>query len=407
MSAVGIITEYNPFHNGHLIHLNVAKSISDDVIAVMSGNFVQRGEPAVCDKFSRARMALISGVSIVLELPVFYSTGSAELFAHGAVAELNCTGIVDSICFGAETGNLTLLFEIAEFLAEEGENFKARLRTLLNTGLPFAKARHMAVCLNIPDAAEILTKPNNILAVEYLKALKRLGSGITPHITPRKGAGHDSEGITCGVSSASHIRKMVSRGNCEGLYEVMPVHTAEIIIGEISQKRAPNLMDNYSLLLHYILLGENFNTLMKIDSISREEEGLLRRIMKSAKDNFTISDIVSAAKTKRFAHSAIKRQVLGLLLGKNDYKRPREGRPEYIRVLGFRRDKSALLSKLVKSSEIPVITNLKHARKILEGNESALAALEEDLRAGEIYRLGITAGGGNMPNEAETPVVIV
>lgn len=213
MKTVGLITEYNPFHNGHLYHIEKAKELTgaDRVIVIMSGDYVQRGTPAVLSKHSRAHMALLNGASVVLELPVCYSCASAEFFAKGAVSVLDGLGCIDALCFGSECGNLEHLTSIAHLLSAEPETYRHHLQSSLKNGMSFPAARCHALKKMTGDAyaSQILSDPNNILGIEYLKALKKLNSPIVPFTLKREFSGyHDTELHDCS-SSASAIRKVL------------------------------------------------------------------------------------------------------------------------------------------------------------------------------------------------------
>ena len=232
MNVIGIIAEYNPFHNGHAYQIaHVRKNLHADYIVVAaSGDYVQRGEPALLDKYTRARMALSSGADLVLELPVLWSTASAELFADAGISLFEKTGCVNGICFGAESGDLALLRRIADVLADEPADLKASLKHNLKSGNTFPKAREAALLSYFADAADqdgalpvstetlssLLASPNNILALEYLKSLRRRASSITPYLLKREGAAYHETSIRSGASevpaSASAIRHTLFAG---------------------------------------------------------------------------------------------------------------------------------------------------------------------------------------------------
>ena len=229
MRVCGIIAEYNPFHNGHLRQLHYVREVlkADYIVVAMSGDFVQRGEPALLEKYARARMALLSGADLVLELPVSVSTASAEGFASGGVQLLSSLGIVDTLCFGAETEDLPLLSRIACVLLREPEEYRTVLLRELSCGHSFAEAREQALRETMPEETQlsmVLSSPNNILALEYLKAVKRTGSSLQPQLLQRKGAPYHSESLTGSLPSATAIRKMILEGPASGL------HTEEIFL---------------------------------------------------------------------------------------------------------------------------------------------------------------------------------
>lgn len=392
MTNCGIIAEYNPFHNGHLLQLNKAKEISDNVIVVMSGNFVQRGEPAICDKFSRTKTALLNGADIVIELPVCFSTSTAELFAFASVSLLHMSCIADYLCFGCETDDIHKLTKAAESILELNRNneFKTRIKNELRKGVSFPTARSAAMDMFGADTS-VLHDPNNILAVEYIKALSILKSHITPIVVKRVGASHNSDNIEGTIASATAIRRLIldagenSGGDYKKIMEsVMPKESLEILRNEIAAGNAPNCLDNYSDILQYILRLNGSECLRGIMDVG---EGLENRIIAMAGKYHNISEIISHVKTKRYAYTRLQRIVLHVLLGISEKRQKyyiERGGPQYIRVLGFKREKSRLLKDLSKA-KIPVIINLKNSDKIL--NPDALGMLRHEILATDIYNL--------------------
>jgi len=372
----GIITEYNPFHNGHLFHFEQSKKITgaDAVIAVMSGNFVQRGEPAIVGKFARTRMALLCGVDMVLELPVVYATASAEGFAAAACRLLAATNIVDSICFGSEVGEIEPLWAIARHLCNESADFKRILRDNLARGASFPAARAAALKSTFGSDAKIINTPNNILGVEYLKAIINHRLPLAAYTIKRQGATHNSDDFLVGSASAGAIRKFIQQGgDMDKLSPLMPKASFDIFRDE-----PPNCLDNFSPFFHYAL--HNAPT------------GISSRLIAAAKQHYLISDVLAAAKTKNVTHSALQRAVVRLVL--NIRNNPLD--ITYIRVLGFRREKESLLRHLHALAALPVITNIKYAREMLE----------MEIDASKIYRLGLKANGVSEINELAVPMVI-
>ncbi|MCL2704524.1 MAG: nucleotidyltransferase family protein [Defluviitaleaceae bacterium] len=415
MSIVGIVAEYNPFHNGHLWQLGEAVRLSGGgrVIAAMSGGFTQRGEPALLDKYARTEMALINGASVVLELPSAFACAGAEAFARGAVRLLGGLGI-SHLCFGAETEDLSVLRPIAEILACEPAAFKKSLRQFLDGGQSFARARVAAVqsCLGTGpcgrDPGEIMSGPNNILALEYLSAMLKYAPGLTPLPVKRKGAGHDAPDPSDGIASASAIRKLAREGFMEELRPFMPPGSFDILArgfsGDSFRDSPRGGIDNYSSILHYILLNEKFkpNHLFyeKNNQNDREWESVWRHTAKTAADIYPISGIVDAASSKRFTKARVRRVIMRRILGLGPESGPEYRKPAYARVLGFRREDSDLLSQIMEKSEIPVVTNLKNAREALAGNGAATRMLEQDLYAQALYHYG-------MKDEFSQPMVIL
>lgn len=342
MNILGLVVEYNPFHEGHAGHLLKSLEISgaDTVIAVMSGNFVQRGEPAILDKWQRTQMALDAGVDLVIELPLYYATASAERFARGAVTLLEKSGLTNCLCFGSEWANIKTL---QDCIVPEDEGFKARLQESLKEGLSFPRARAKAAQFAMPDS------PNNILGVQYLQALQELESDIIAYTVPRS------------PGSAKEIRDSLhNSGNQDYAH-----------------------LNKLSSIFHYILRTSKAAELQEYVDLS---EGLENRLIRFAKDRMLIADIISAAKCKRYTFLRLQRSVLHIILGITKARLAAyeaAGGPQYIRVLGFKREKAHLLRLLEERSRLPVVINLKKARL----PPLAAEMLEEEIKSSKIYSL--------------------
>lgn len=358
MKTAGIIAEYNPFHNGHAYHIEETrkKTEADYIIAVMSGSFVQRGTPAICDKHLRAETALQNGVDLVLELPVSYAVGSAEIFSRGAVEILDRLGIVNALSFGAETDDLEELSAIADFLLQEPEEYKSILQKNLAQGQNFAKARAAA----IPKIhAEIFSSPNAILGIEYLKALKRRHSRIKPFVIQRKGAGYNDHKLftpvrETGFSSASSIRQELfkTQGRDSApvfLSEAVPAEM-QTVLTALCQTHALLSEDDFSELLHYKILTQSEEELCLCPSVSPD---LARRIKRHQYRFKTFSTFADLVKCKNFTHSRIRRALCEILL---DLKEPEPIR--HVRVLGCRKTALPLLSAIAENGTIPLVTSL-------------------------------------------------
>ncbi len=355
MRVVGIIAEYNPFHQGHAYQINKVRELTqaDFIVVAMSGNFVQRGAPAIFDKYTRAHAALLSGADLILELPVSVATGSAEAFAKGSVRLLHNTGIVTDLCFGSECGDLSSLERLAAFLAEEPADYKLHLQNALKQGLSFPAAREQAVRLSDPSLpAELLGMPNNLLGLEYLKALRLYGSSIQPLTIQREGAGyHDVDVSSTQYSSASAIRAELIRSDGHFSEELL----AQLPHPELYESYAdhpPVTEDAFSLLLleklrRLALTGES---LSQYEGIS---EDLANRII-GALDQFTgFSAFTNLIKTRNQTRTAISRALLHILL---DIKTVED--PKAFRVLGFWKDSRAVLTALSEHGSLPVVTSL-------------------------------------------------
>lgn len=408
MEICGIVTEYNPFHNGHQRHIaeSIQTANADCVIAVMSGNFVQRGEPAIIDKFARTKMALLNGVDMVLELPVYYATAGAEHFARAAVSVLENCGIVGSICFGSESGDITALKAVAHKLLNEDGEFKSTLKQALSKGVSYPKARQAALerCGGLTELA--LNEPNNILAIEYLKAIELLSSPIVPYTIKRQGAHYHSENISSeNIASATAIRKTILNAPTDALCGVMPQNCLDILRNEINSGNITRSIDEFSDIFHYIVATTDSDILKNIADV---DEGLENRIIACAQSRYLISDIASAVKTKRYVLTKIKRALLHIILSitKEDFNYfNADGYSQYIRVLGFRKQSEHLLTLLHEKAKLPVITNLKYADRLL--CESAKRMLQKEIEATQIYQAAMKKNNAEPTPELSGQLVIV
>lgn len=321
MKITGLITEYNPFHNGHKYHIEQAQKITgaDAIIVVMSGNFVQRGTPAILPKHMRAKAALQAGTSLVLELPVCYATGSAEFFAYGAVSLLDQLGCVDSICFGSECGDLSLLQEIARVICDEPPAFQEALQSYLKSGDSFPLARQKALkayfSSEIYDA--ILSELNNILGLEYLKVLQRIGSPMKPYTIQRISSQYHDAHLQAGFSSATAIRSQIVSGELHALRGQIP-DTFLTDLLHAYETRFPVLPNDVSLLLKYRLLSETKESLLQYADVSEE---LANRILNQRNHFVSFEQFSALLKTKEMTHTRINRALIHILLNikKSDY----------------------------------------------------------------------------------------
>ncbi len=381
---VGIIAEYNPFHLGHLYHLQQSKLItnSDNVIVVMSGNFTQRGLPTIFDKNIRVSNALKNGVDLVLELPVPFATSSAEYFARESVNILNSSNIVDYLSFGSENGDLSHLSRIASFFNNEklhGNNkYSTLLNKYLNKGLSFPKARNLAYNDYFDCDDLVLNNPNNILGIEYLKALETFNSNIKPITIKRLLSNYHSNDIEGSITSATSIRNEIYNNNFNSVINCLPTSSISSIENIINNKNLP-LYNNLSPILHYILCSTSKENLL---NISNMKEPLLNRLIEVSNDNFNIDDLLFNLKAKNFNLTSLQRTLLHLIL---NIKKDEFTTSKYIRVLGFNRNKSFLLNDLINKSSLPVVTNLKNAHTILDSN--AMDLLNKEIQSTDIYNL--------------------
>ena len=384
MRVVGLIAEYNPFHNGHKYHIEKAKELAtaDYAIVVMSGNFVQRGTPAIMPKHLRAEAALKCGADLVIELPVYYATGTAEQFAYGAVSLLDKLGCVDAICFGSECGDIEPLKSLAKILCDEPAEYKENLQFNLRSGMSFPLARQkaiQAVC-DSSHLTELLEQPNNILGIEYLKALYRLENNIEPITIQREVSHYHDTKLQEQFSSASALRGAISDGNFAPLYGQIPSECMTAL-EDGYEVRYPVYANDFSLLLKYKLLNETSTSLLEYADVSEE---LANRICNRLNDYVNFDQFCELLKTKEITYTRISRALTHILLGvkKSDYNEI-----EYVRVLGFRSSSSGLLSELKKSSSIPLLSKL--------GKNDTLSAstrnmLEIDVFASNLYESVVT-----------------
>lgn len=384
MKITGIITEYNPMHNGHMLHLEKTKSTlkSDAIVCIMSGNFVQRGLPAIVDKWSRAKMAIENGVDLVLELPVIYSVSSAEHFAFGSVSILNSLNIVDSLCFGSECGNINLLYEIAKILVEEPEPYKISLKEHLKNGVSFPKARTFALSSyfdNMPEIDAVLNSSNNILGIEYIKSLLRLNSTITPYTITREGSNYNDKNFTTKYSSATSIREFIFNTNAnyslEKLKEFMPDNNVNLFQECILNGNIAN-PDNMLPYLKYKALTQA-DTITNLPDV---KEGLHNSLIKSLKECLNFNEVINSSKSKRYTYTRLSRILCQYFLGleKYDLQHLLKQPPTYARALGFNNTGKEVLSLLKKSSSIPIYTNI---------NKSHTKNLEIDINSTACYSL--------------------
>lgn len=411
MKVVGLITEYNPFHNGHKYHIEKAKEITgaEYVIVIMSGDYVQRGTPAVMPKRLRAQMALLNGADAVFELPLCYSTGSAEFFAEGAVSFLNQLGIVDSLCFGSESNNLNGLQKIADILSNEPSEYKAFLQMYLKNGLSFPSARQNALIYYLGDESltELIKDPNNILGIEYLKALKKVNSTIQPFTIQRKGAHYHDASLTESFSSASAIRNLFSEQNDFSTFEnalscQLPVDCS-ILLKEHWHTLYPIDSNSFSLLLKYRLLEETAESILQYMDVSEE---LANRIYKQLPVFLNWEQFCDLLKTKELTRTRIQRALLHILLKvkKEEVQYYRNNHYHYYaHLLGFRKDSTKIISAISKSESIKLITKISDSDKLTAVGKKML---NQDLFASNIYASVITEKfGTTTKNEYQYPVI--
>lgn len=396
MSVLGLITEYNPFHYGHAHHLQESLSItaSDYSIAVMSGSFVQRGEPAFIDKWTRAKMAVDNGVDLVLELPVVYSSQSAEFFALGAIKVLNSLKVIDSLSFGSEEGELEPLEKISGILLEEPLEFKNYLKDYLSLGNSFPVSRSLALedflkensDLDNYNFKDILKQSNNILGIEYLKALKKTNSKIKPFTIKRIGADYKDKTIEKNISSATGIRNTILKDELLSSKDLLPLESFDLIGEYIAKYKNFNILENYSNIIRYLFLSKDKNELKRLFDI---DEGLENRILKFVKESSSIESIIAKTSTKRYPSTRIQRIFIHLLLGLNEQNINElfSCDTPYIRVLGANKKGLHLLKRIKYESDVKIITKFSNYKK--HNNELINKFLDLEKKATDIYFLGL------------------
>lgn len=380
MHVTGLITEYNPFHNGHLFHLKKAKETTgaDYTAVVMSGSFVQRGAPAVFDKYSRARAALLSGADLVFEMPAPFSTASAREFASYAVALFTALGAVDSICFGSECGKIEPILHTARLLNEESEPFKKRLQDFLKEGKTFPEARSAALAEEGEEAAKLLSTPNNILGVEYCQAVLRQRSPLSCFTIKREGKGYHDPSLDGVLGSALAVRQALQSGtDVQALRFLLPDPSFDSVCRSI-----PVFLDDFSGLLNYRLLTEQ-----EPERYAEIRPELAARIKKLAPGFASFDQRIKELKSRQLTYTGVSRGLIHLILGIEQRQMDlfkEAGFAPYARILGFRKSAAPLLRQIKENSSIPVISKLAGAEKRLDPAGAAMLACE--IQSSHLYQ---------------------
>lgn len=399
MPVVGIVAEYNPFHNGHLYHLHQAKRLTsaDGVVCVMSGNFVQRGGPAVVSKWARAEMALKSGADLVFELPFCFAVRSAYHFARSAIQLLERTGVVTHVCFGAETENLGLLQRIAAVLQDEPAEFRAAIKTFLSRGdsFPLARAKAMSQYFHrqIPDidpeaVFHTLTGPNNILAVEYLRVLQETKSTLQPVIIPRRQSSYHGLQLTR-YASATAIRQTLAQPNWEDMVShCLPSTSLNILGREFACGRGPVFENTMGPVILALLRRSATDEIARLYDVT---EGLENRIKKAAHKSNSLAELKKSIKTKRYNLTRINRILLYVLtnLTKEQVKVFDETGPVYLRLLAFSPFGQKILQKIKTNQGIFLVNRVKQVQQLLPHNRYPVARqmLDLDFMATDLYSI--------------------
>ena len=380
MHVTGLITEYNPFHNGHLFHLKKARETTgaDYTAVVMSGSFVQRGAPAVFDKYSRTRAALLSGADLVFEMPAPFSTASAREFASYAVALFTALGAVDSICFGSECGEIEPILRAARLLNEESESFKKRLQDFLKEGKTFPEARSAALAEEGAEEVKLLSSPNNILGVEYCQAVLRQRSPLSCLTIKREGNGYHDPSLNGALGSALAVRQALQSGtDVQALRFLLPDPSFDSVCRSI-----PVFLDDFSGLLNYRLLTEQ-----EPERYAEIRPELAARIKKLAPGFASFDQRIKELKSRQLTYTGVSRGLIHLILGieqrQMDLFKEADFAP-YARILGFRKSAAPLLRRIKENSSIPVISKLAGAEKRLDPAGAAMLACE--IQSSHLYQ---------------------
>lgn len=381
MNIFGIISEYNPFHMGHKHHIDQSRALlggSCGVVCVMSGNFVQRGEPAAFTKNARAECAIRGGADLVLELPLPWAISSAEGFARGAVGILNACGVVSHLSFGSESGDVDVLDDIAKLLLDHKLN--DIIKDALAEGMPYAAARQTAAEKLAGKSLPEMRSPNNILGIEYIKALYEQRSAIKPITVARIGAGHDQPGGG-DFPSASELRKRLGKG--ESVFGNMPADCARVLEREMHHGRGPVMSTalDTAIISRLRMLPQSV-----YEALPDGGEGLGLRLCRAAKSEVSVDAVIASAATKRYALSRLRRMVMCAALGIKSGAG--EAMPPYIRVLAANEKGCAILKEMKKRALLPVITKPAEINS-LDAEARECFALEA--AATDLFVLGFSA----------------
>ena len=397
MNLLGLIVEYNPFHNGHKYHLEKSKEITNatHTVAIMSGSFLQRGEPALFDKYTRAEMAVKNGVDLVIELPTLYACQSAEIFSHGAVATLNSLNCVNSLCFGSEEGNIDILQTISEILVKEPSDFKTTLKNFLDEGIVFPVARSKALYeyiknnhlleLSEDELQQVLNSSNNILGIEYIKSLIKLNSSIKPYTITRIASKYNSTDIESNICSATAIRNSLKDNTDLKLIEnVVPLHT----FNEINHKINTNFNPVFDYMFYDLLSSTIIRDVDNLTKYFEVNEGIENKIYSNVFTSKNLEELINSTKSKRYTMTKIKRTLNNILLGINrdDVIKVKDlDRVPYIRILALNNKGREIIKKIKTSSDIEIITKFSKISHVDDPIFDTL--IKYDLKSSNMYNL--------------------
>lgn len=386
--VLGIIAEYNPFHNGHLYHINKSKELvnPDYTVCIISGNFVQRGNVSIVDKWSKAEMALHAGANIVVELPTIYSISSAENFAEGCIKLLDSLKLDTVFSFGSECGDISVLEKFSDILYKEPPEYKSLLNHELQTGISYPKARENALLMYVNDIrkyANTLSASNNILGIEYLKAIKKLKSNILPITIKRNAVDHNSSETVDSFSSSTHIRELLCEN--KNISKLVPDFSYDILARQINSGKSVLDIVAFEREILYALRRMTLNEIRNLPDVT---EGLANSILAAINSCNSYYQLIEKIKSKSYTMSRLHRILIYALLGitKEDMENSRKAKP-YLRVLALDDKGKELLSKLSKSNpKLPVITSVKDFYKN-SNNRVLNNMLNLDILATDIYTL--------------------
>ena len=396
--VLGIIAEYNPFHNGHLYHLQESKKQTGSTytVAIMSGNFTQRGSTSIIDKWSKAEIALYCGIDLVIELPVLYSISSAENFADGAIKILDSLKVVDYLSFGAETADIPTLQQIAEVLYTEPRKYKTFLSHELRKGLSFPKARENALMMYLNDIrrfTNVISSPNNILGIEYLKALMKYKSNIQPVAIHRSLVGYNDLEYTDNMASSTAIRNIIKNNGFDILRNVIPEPSYSILIKNIKQGHIVPDLSTFEKEIIYNLRKMDVSQIAELPDVS---EGLEFALKNAANSCNTLNEFLNIIKSKRYTTTRIQRILVYSLLGitKKNMELSKKVTP-YVRVLATNKRGKFLISEILKANpKLEIVTSVK---RYLDSNpnKNYQLLLDKDIWATNVYTIGYEADSWN------------
>ena len=389
--VIGIVAEYNPFHNGHLYHLQKSLQMthSSYSVAVISGNFTQRGSTSLVDKWSKTEMAIKNGIDLVLELPLLYSISSAENFAEGAVKILDSLKVVDYLSFGSESGNISTLNMVADILYKEPKAYKNLLSHELSKGLSFPKARENALLMYLNDIrkfSNMLSSPNNILGIEYLKALKKFKSSIIPVTFERYNSSYHDMTYNGDVASATAIRNIVKNNGWDILRKVVPENTFSTLFENI---KVGHVVPDLFVFEKQIIYNLRKMSIQEIAELPDVYEGLENAIKNAANSCNSVVEFLNIIKSKRYTNTRLQRILLYALLGitKRDMALSKKTIP-YVRVLGFNNKGKYLISEVARANpKLEIITSVKKYMDT-SNNKNSRYMLEKDIWATNVYTIG-------------------